>query len=139
MGQVRDVRTNPQPGDVIHHPKFGGGCSFTVRTLIPHRAWGEALIVDLLFDDGHRPRRSSARVWSVHQWPSFAKDCAVRRVSPDVKFWRAHNWQKVSKTIWHCPVCHGYIRSYRKPHEEAAPTKSAASLFQLMQCRGERL
>lgn len=73
---ARDPFFDPRPGDVIHHPRFGGGCTFTVSRVFDRKGWGPALGVGLLADDGRiiKPRW---RVYALKSWTNFRDDSTV--------------------------------------------------------------
>ena len=73
----RDPRIDPQVGDMLHHPRFGGGCLFEVVKRKPHATHGEAIQVELTLDDG-RNLKPRWRIYSLRLWPEFAAEMTFR-------------------------------------------------------------
>lgn len=67
---------DPRAGDVIRHPKFGGGCQFVVIKTMVRSGWGKAVQVELHPDD-NRPMKPKRRVYGLPSWSEFGRDHSV--------------------------------------------------------------
>jgi hypothetical protein len=85
---TRDPRTDPRPGDKLHHPKFARGAECWVINRgepnpksLATRTRDGYVAVRWFADDGH-PIDARGRCYGLAYWPTFMADATIVHVEP---------------------------------------------------------